>query len=254
MRRRTTIGKAALPTIALLLLTTCDGTDGTDGMYDQTWFVQYTVSNQSSVDVTVRYGSYFFYCYKPPVHVPAGSTKELAYYEEFLGPPPDAGRCFTCVSVYRDSDSLLVFQVAPVKNSQFKRIEHRQYHEQYKLELTDAKLHPDIESRCGELYGSVIDSVTALPLDFYHVSVREDVPQSYFIMQTNTGPSTDYSLIWYGDAPDGVIRVGKAGYQCRAFRVPAAADSLGDRRYLLNVALPPFPEPGDSLKYGPCSP
>jgi hypothetical protein len=242
--------RAILPTLVLLLLVTCNPFGNAD--YDQTWFVQYTVANQSSVDVTVRYGSYFFYCYKPPVRVPAGQTKELGYYEEFLGAPPDADRCFTCISVYRDSDSLLVFQVAPVRNSQFTRIEHRQYHEQYKLVLTDAKLSKNgLESRCSEIRGSVVDSLTAEPLDFYHVSAHEDTPQSYFIMQTNTGPSREYSLMWYGELPEGSIYFGKQGYRCRQFRVPADAEDLGNRCYRLDADLVPF-LPGDSLQSGNC--
>jgi hypothetical protein len=189
------------------------------------------------------------------VQVPAGARKELAYYEEFLGPPPDAGRTFTCVSVHRASDSLLVFQLAPVKNSQWKRREIREYHEEYTLELSDSKLHRDgIANRCGEISGSAVDSVTASPLDFYHVALWEDAPEFYSVMQTNTGPATTYSLIWYGDVPSGSIRFAKNGYRCKSFGVPMDVDSLGDRRYELNVDLAPFLTPEDSLRRGQCNP
>jgi hypothetical protein len=248
MRSYTTSSLIAFIILGLACSLTCSDT------FDQVWRVEYTVSNQTSTNLTVRVGSYFFGVATAPVRVPSGSKKRLAYYEEFLGPPPDAARTFTCVSVHRDSDSLLVFQLAPVSNNQWELNRQAEFQHQYTLELTDAKLHKNgIPSRCGEITGIVTDSLSMLPLKECNARAYEDVPHGEFgAMEAGTNPSGTYSLMWYGDVPAREMRFSSPGHQCRVLRVPAEIDSVAPKRYVANMALPRNPLLEDSLRWGNC--
>src|SRR5262245_6412784 len=89
------------------------------GTVDQTWHVRYLFHNQSSIDLLVEWGSRTFYSRSTALFVPVGATKQMEYYEEFLGPPPDAKRDFTCITVRRASDESIVFQLPQPRNDQW---------------------------------------------------------------------------------------------------------------------------------------
>ncbi len=210
---------------------------------DQTYFASYRVANESSVDVFVEWGSEYFSSLASPIYVPSGDTKEILYYEEFLGAPPDANAHFTCISARRATDDLLVYQRTELENRIWRIRDIDKYHSEFTLEITNERLNlRGVSNRCGQLLGSVIDSLTLAPLD--RVSVLfEDSLQTSTAMRGYSGEGDRYSIIWSGDVRRGYVRLNRVGYRQAYFSIPRDADSLGDRRYRLDVALVP-----DSLR------
>jgi hypothetical protein len=206
---------------------------------DQTYFVSYRVANESSVDVFVDWGSEYFYSLASPIYVPSGDTKEILYYEEFLGPTPDADAHFTCISARRVTDDVLVYQRTELENRVWRIRDLDEYHFEFTLEITNERLNlSGIKNRCGQLFGTVTDSLTMAPLD--RVSVMfEDSLQKYVPMQGYSGGGDKYSLVWSSEVRRGYVRFDRVGYRRAYCGVPRDADSLGDRRYRLDVSLVP---------------
>lgn len=225
--------------LLLIILPGCENT-GKSPTSDHTWFVDYFVSNESSVDVVVapkgplpdRYGI-------EPVTVPSGALIKLAYYSAFLAPPPDAGKDFICISVHRASDYLLISQFAPVTNAQWNRVDPRKYHAEFTLVIDDTKLNLNgVPNSCGNLSGTVVDSLTTHPIERVVVSFQRDSSEThdYSRITDNTG---FYSFTWSDTVPFGVVEFLQTGYQPKQFSIPEDVVSLGDRRYRLDVELSP---------------
>ena len=228
--------------IAASILSTCDDPSNEE-TFDQTWQVRYFVSNQSSVDLILSWGTEFFYASPVPIEVPAGTKKEIAHYDEFLGPDPDAGRTFTCVSAHRSVDSVLVYQQTPVRNSRWTRHEPVRFKPDFTLELTDAKLQMGgLQNSCGQLTGTAIDSLTGASLNYVYAVFHDD-SLACCLRQTNSILQGTFSMTWSGDIPPGEIRVSSQHYFARTFHFPEDVDTLGDRYYRLKAELTLSPLP-----------
>ena len=230
-------------TLVVLIATAFVAVNWSCSTVDQTYFASYRVANESSVDVFVDWGSEYFSSLASPIYVPSGDTKEILYYEEFLGAPPDANAHFTCISARRATDDRLVYQRTELENRIWRIRDLDKYHSEFTLEITNERLTlSGVNNRCGQLFGVVIDSLTLAPLD--RVSVFfEDSLQESVAMHGYSGDGDRYSIIWSGDVRRGYARVNRMGYRSAYFSVPRDADSLGDKRYRLDVALAP-----DSLR------
>ena len=210
---------------------------------DQTYTAWFFVSNQTSQDLTVDWGLRQWGVARGPMLIPAGGVAEIHKYERFLDPPPDANAEFSCISVYRASDDQLVYQLSPVKNSQWARRGVAEYKVEFMLILTSAQLDTTLQNRCATLTGVAVDSLSTAPLDNLHVAVTPDDESGDFF-QAGTGNGTfRYSLMWEGDLPAAGIRFSRRDYTARTYRLPDDATDLGNRHYELNPALVPAPPP-----------
>jgi hypothetical protein len=231
--------------IAILIVSSLVACNSADDLFprDQTETAHFRVANQSSEAVVVAWGQKRAYDPYAPVDVPASSTRTLLTYQTFLAPPPDPAYVFTCLSVYRASDQTLLFQLAPVINSQWTHRSLGKFEADYTLVLADAMFNPSLQNGCSELTGTAIDSVTTTALEDYNVTVF--VAGSSEDYELRTGPGkTEYSFMWAGDLPVGSIQFAKSpfssnGYDLRIYSLPGDATDLGGRHYELDATLKP---------------
>ncbi len=226
--------------LVVLCLVTCKSSNDPYPL-DQTETAHFRVANQSSEAVVVAWGQKIDYDRHEPVDVPASATRELLTYQTFLGPPPDPAFVLTCLSVYRASDQALLFQLAPVKNSQWIHRSLGDFEADYTLILKDAMLDPSLQDGCTLLTGTAIDSVTGTAVEDYFVTVT--LGDAYYEMRTGKG-AADYSFLLAGDLPAATIQFAKdpflsGGYDLRLYALPDDATHLGGRRYQLDATLTP---------------
>jgi len=134
---------------------------------------------------------------------------------------------------------VLVYQRTELENRIWRIRDLDEYHHEFTLEITDARLNLNgIKNRCGQLVGTVTDSLTMAPLDRVQVYF-EDSLVTYKRMECRSDEGSHYSFMWSGDMPPGVIHFSRFGYKRLYLSVPSDVDSLGDRQYRLDVALSP---------------
>ena len=140
---------------AILGLVGCDEPGPVDT--DHIWTVSYSVANTSSQSIVVELSG--------PVMQAAGSGREAqnpgaggatqrdhGIWPEFLGPPPDAGRDWWCIEVWRAQMSTLVGQLCPVTNEQWTRSDSGRYTTEFTLVISDDDMEPTT-NHCPRLEG-----------------------------------------------------------------------------------------------------
>lgn len=228
---------AALIVPALLLfgITGCDD-DTTSAHYDHTWSVSYSVSNSSSIAVIVEATDLISVneVEMNEVQVGAGETVVFASYQEFLGPPPDAGRDFWCVSIRRATDRVLVHQLSPVSNDQWSRHDPKIYTANFTLIVQDEDMEP-LENHCPRLDGIVRDALTDRPIVGALITLHIG-DESARVTSDEDGR---YGYWMPNEMAEGELSFLAVGYGALSPQLPGALSDLGANSYRLDVEMIP---------------
>ncbi len=220
--------------LGLLFVTSCD--QETRTTFDQTWFVEYKIANESSVDlIVVAYGLLVDTTLNEFV-IDAGDSRTIGEYSEFLGSPPNSSREFSCFKVYNADDMRLVHIVNKVENSlwDIRELRH-EYDVEYELVIKDDDLsESSLNCDCNRIEGYVVDLADSAAVESAFVSIDWHIWERRLAFTDTSGY---YRVIWSDQIPIGDMYIGKEGFVTSTKVLP---DDINDENagvHLINVLL-----------------